>query len=102
MIPKREPIKRAHSPLLAAGLASVYKVSRVPYGAAKLCRQGEHSPWLAAGSLQFSCDATKKRRALARRQGSVMLVRKTRKSWERKEYAETRPERPIRTLLLSS
>jgi hypothetical protein len=37
-----EPIKRA----------SVYKMSRVPYGAAKLCRQAEHSLWLAAGSLQ--------------------------------------------------
>jgi ArsR family metal-binding transcriptional regulator len=28
-------------------------MSRVPYGAAKLCRQAEHSPWLAAGSLQW-------------------------------------------------
>ena len=27
-----EPIKRAHSPLLAAGLASVYKISIIPYG----------------------------------------------------------------------
>jgi hypothetical protein len=27
-------------------------MSCVPCGAAKLCRQGEHSPWLAAGSLQ--------------------------------------------------
>jgi hypothetical protein len=49
-----EPIKRAHSPLLAAGLASVYKISLVPCGAAKLCRQGEHSPWLAAGRLQWN------------------------------------------------
>jgi hypothetical protein len=40
-----EPIKRGHSPQLAAGLASVYKMSRVPYG--------EDSPWLAAGSLQI-------------------------------------------------
>jgi hypothetical protein len=48
-----EPIKRAHSPLLAAGLASVYLKSCHPYGAAKLCRQAEHSPWLAAGRLQL-------------------------------------------------
>jgi molybdenum cofactor biosynthesis enzyme MoaA len=27
-----EPIKRAHSPQLAAGLASVYKISIIPYG----------------------------------------------------------------------
>jgi len=27
-----EPIKRAHSPLLAAGLGSVYNISIVPYG----------------------------------------------------------------------
>jgi hypothetical protein len=39
-----EPIKRALTPLLAAGLASVYKMSRVPYG--------EDSTWLAAGNLQ--------------------------------------------------
>jgi hypothetical protein len=47
-----EPIKRAHSPEVlpdasasrAAGLASVYKISPIPYGAAELSRQGEHSP----------------------------------------------------------
>jgi hypothetical protein len=27
-----EPRKRAHSPQLAAGLASVYKMSNIPYG----------------------------------------------------------------------
>jgi hypothetical protein len=29
---KDEPIKRAHSPQLAAGLASVYEISPIPYG----------------------------------------------------------------------
>ena len=48
-----EPFKGAHSPLLAAGLATVYKISFIPFGAAQLSRQGEHSPRLAAGSIQY-------------------------------------------------
>ncbi len=39
-----EPRKRAHSPLLAAGLASESENEKLPYG--------EDSPWLAAGRLQ--------------------------------------------------
>jgi hypothetical protein len=41
---RHEPIKRALTPQLAVGLASVYKISPLPYGAAELSRQGEHSP----------------------------------------------------------
>ncbi|MBU4344199.1 MAG: nucleotidyltransferase domain-containing protein [Proteobacteria bacterium] len=47
-----EPQKRAHSPLLAAGLASESKNSKPPYVAAKHCRQAEHSLQLAAGSFK--------------------------------------------------
>jgi hypothetical protein len=39
-----EARKRAHSPLLAAGLASESENEKLPYG--------EDSPWLAAGRLQ--------------------------------------------------
>jgi len=38
-----EPRKRAHSPLLAVGLASESENEKLPYG--------EDSPWLAAGRL---------------------------------------------------
>jgi hypothetical protein len=60
-----EPIKRAHSPEVlpdasasrAAGLASVYKISPIPCGAAELSRQGEHS--LATGSFKRAAGGSK-------------------------------------------
>ena len=46
-----EPKQRAHSPQLAAGLASELKQPLFPTVDAKHCRKAEHSPQLAAGSF---------------------------------------------------
>ena len=39
-----EPIKRAHAPELAAGLASVYKMSHIPYGRREALASGRTFP----------------------------------------------------------
>ena len=39
-----EPRQRAHSPLLAAGLASEQEIDYHPYGVAQHCRYRQHIP----------------------------------------------------------
>ena len=49
-----EPKQRAHSPQLAAGLASELKTATIPYGRCEALPQGRTFPAACGGELQFS------------------------------------------------